>query len=296
MARLSFLLGAAYGDLRRGGPAGAGAVLLTGLAVLALGATLLGHEALARLTGAWRAELNIVAVLRQEGARANGVPAVVPSVRMLPGVAAVRYVSSADALAELKQYLGSLGTGTDGLERLPLNPVPARLVIVPAPGVGAAGLRGLVEALGRLPAIEEVQAPVGWVEPAERVERGLTRGGLTLGALLGLATLLAVAGATTLARQRRADEIAILRLAGASELSLRAPLLLQAVVQGTAGAALGVTGLLLLSETAAPWTAGWLRGALGLAALPAPGWSLMGALVGTGAALGLVGGLAAGRP
>ena len=296
MARLSFVLGGAVRDLRRSGAAGAAAVLLVALAVVALGATLLGRAALARLTGTWRAELRIVAVLREDGVRANGAPSVIPAAQGLPGVGTVRYVSRADALAELKQHLASLGVGADGLERLPLNPVPARLVIVPAPGLGAAGLRGLVDALGRLPAIEEVQAPIGWVEPAERVERGLTRVGLGLGALLGLAALLVIAAAAALARQRRADETAILRLAGASELTLRAPLVLQAILQGASGAALGVSVLVLVSETAAPWTGDWLRASLGLAALPVPGWHLVAALAGGGAAAGLAGGLAGGRP
>jgi cell division protein FtsX len=296
MAWLSFVLGGTARDLRRSGTAGAVAILLVALAVLAIGATVLGRAALTRLTGTWRAGLRIVAVLREDGARENGAPAVVPAVQGLPGVGAVRYVSRADALAELKQHLGSLGVGGDGLERLPLNPVPARLVIVPAAGLEAAGLRGLVDALGRLPAVEEVQAPVGWVEPAERVERGLTRAGLGLGTLLGLAALLAIAAGAALARQRRADETAILRLAGASELTLRAPLVLQAILQGTAGAALGVGVLVLVSETAAPWTADWLRASLGLAALPPPGWRLVAALAGGGAGAGLAGGLAGGRP
>ena len=296
MARLSFVLAAAFRDLRRTGAAGAGGVLLIALAVLVIGGTLGGREALGRLTGAWRAELRIVAVLREDGAASDGGARLLPGVRALPGVGAVRYVSSREALAELRRYLGTLGMNGDGLDRLPVNPVPARLLVTPAPGASAAALRGLTEALGRLPGVEEVQAAVGWVEPVERVERALTRGGLALGGLLGLAALVVIAGASALARQRRADETAILRLAGASETSLWSPLLLQAAVQGGAGAALGWSALILLSEAGAPWIGGWLRASLGLAALPVPAWPLTAALLGGGVAGGLVGGLAAGRP
>jgi cell division protein FtsX len=291
MGRLSFVLGAAVRDLRRTGVAGAGAVLLTALTILVVGATLLGREALARLTAAWRAELRIVAVLREEpGAGPDGA---VPRAQALPAVAAVRYVSSAEALAGLESYLG---LAADGLDRLPLNPVPARLIVTPAAGADAAAVRALVEGLARLPGVEDVQAAVAWLEPVERLERGVTRGGLALGALLGLAALGAVTSATAFARHRRAGETAILRLAGAGPAVLRVPLVLQAGIQGAAGAALGWSALVCLTEVGAPWTAGWLRLALGLTALPAAPWSLTGTLLGGGAALGLLGGLLAGRP
>ncbi|MBI4012318.1 MAG: hypothetical protein HY359_08435 [Candidatus Rokubacteria bacterium] len=296
MARLSFVLGAAFRDLRRTGAAGAAGVLLAALAVLVVGGTLTGREALGRLTGAWRAELRIVAVLREDGAAPEGGARLLAGVRALPGVGAVRYVSGREALAELRQYLGTLGMNGDGLDRLPVNPVPSRLLVTPAPGTSAAGLRGLTEALGRLPGVEAVQAAVGWVEPVERVERGLVRGGLALGGLLALAAVMTIAGASALARQRRADETASLRLAGVGGATLWSPLLLQAAVQGAAGAALGWSALILISEAGAPWTGGWLRAALGLAALPVPAGSLGAALLGGGAAGGLAGGLFAGRP
>jgi cell division protein FtsX len=292
----SFLLVTTWRDLRRTGLAGATAVLLAALAVLVAGATLSGRQALAGLTAGWRADLRIVALLREDTTRAGGGAGIVPDVRALPGVAAVRYVSSREALAELRQYLGAQGQDGDGLDRLPVNPVPPRLVVTPAPATSAAGLRALVEALGRVPAVEEVQSAVGWVEPVERVERGLARGGAGLAALLGLAALGAIGGGTSLARQRRADETAILRSAGVPESRLWSPLLLQAIVQGAAGAALGWSCLVLASDVGAPWTADWLRATLGMPSLVPPPGPLTAALFGAGAAGGLAGGLLAGRP
>jgi cell division transport system permease protein len=295
MARLSFVLGGAWRDLRRTGAAGIAAVLLVALAVVATGGTVQGGRALSQLVAAWRAELRIVAVLDGAGA-ANGASPLVPAVQALPGAAAVRYVSGREALGDLRQYLATAGLDGDGLERLPSNPLPARLVVTPAHDVPAAGLSELVAALRRLPGVDTVQAAVGWVEPVERLQRGLARGGLGLGGLLGVAALAAVGGATVLARDRRREETAVLRQAGAPEWTLRAPLVLQAMTLAGTGAALGVAALVALSETAAPWTAAWLRGTLGLIVLPALSASLGGALLGGGLALGLVGGLTAGRP
>src|SRR5262249_5301499 len=92
--RVRFLVASAYRDLRRTGLAGATAVLLAALAVLAAGATVAGRQALARLTAGWRAEVRIVALLREDPGGAGGKSGVVSDVQALPGVAAVRYVSS----------------------------------------------------------------------------------------------------------------------------------------------------------------------------------------------------------
>ncbi len=298
-ARLSFLLASAFRDLRRTGAAGASGVLLSALAVAVTGATVLGLDALGRLTAAWRADLRIIAILAEETARPDGPKSILPAVRALPGVATVRYVSAAEALADLRRYLDQgrrPGPAASGLDRLAVNPVPARIEVTPGAAVDAAALRSLVERLGGLPGVEAVEAAIGWVEPAERLERGIGRGGFALGALLGLGAVVAIAAATVVARQRRADETAVLRLAGVPEARLWGPLLLQSVVQGVAGAALGVAALLLVSEGGAPWAGAWLRATLGLVPLPWPGWPLGAALLGSGGLAGLVGGLGGGRP
>jgi len=290
---MAFVFGAAVRDLRRTGTAGVTAVLLCALAVVVAGATLLGLQALARLAAPWRADLRLVATLRDEPASRSRQETLAVGVRALPGVVAVRYVSPSEALADLRRFLGASGAG---LDRLPTNPVPARLEVIPATTVGAAGLRDLVQSLERLPGVETVQGAFGWVEPFERVARGLRVGGLSLAGTLGLAALLAITGATRLARQRGADETAVLRLVGVAAARLRVPLVLQALVQGGAGAALGWGALLLLTEMAAPWLGEWLGTTLGWVPLPTPPWPLGLSFVGTGLTAGAMAGLAAGRP
>lgn len=289
----SFLLGAVVRDLRRTGAAGASGFLLSALAVLAIGGTVLSLDALGRLAAARRAEVRIVAILREDAARPDGPRSLLPSTRALPGAGTARYVSSAEALVELRRYLGPAAAG---LDRLPANPVPARIEVTPANGVSAATLRALADALGRLPGVEEVQAALAGVEETERVEAALRNGGFGVGIVLALAALAALIGATVVAQQRGTDETAILRLVGAREASIRGPLLLQAGVLGGAGAALGWSVLLAVSEAGLPWIGGSLRAVLGLVALPWPGWPLGVTLVGGGAAAGLLAGWGAGRP
>lgn len=286
------VLGATLRALGRGGGAAVASVLVTALAVLVTGATLAGRVALTRAVAAWRADLRVVVVLREPDPRPGAPDGVVGAAGALPGVAAVRYVAPAEALAELGRLLGSRG---GDLDRLPTNPLPARLEVMPRPDLDAAALGALVHALERLAGVDEVQAAVDWVEPVERLQRGLHAGGLALGAALALGAVAAAAGATAAARDRAADEVAILRLAGAPGWRLVAPLILQALALATAGALGGAALLLLGSEAAAPWTGTWLRAVLGLDPLPGlpPRW--LAGLVGGGAALGLAGALATRR-
>ena len=267
-------------------------MLLSALAVLVAGGTLAGDLALGLSEAAWRADLRVVVVLRDGGARPEAPDGVVARARALPGVADVRYVGPAVALAELRRLLGPRG---DGLDNLPSNPLPPRLEVTPASTMGAQKLQRLVETLDRLPGVTEVQAAFGWVEPLERLRGGLRLGGLALATALGLAALGAATGATLAARRGSAEEVSILRLAGVPELRLTMPLVLQAVGLATLGSLLGLSVLLLASEPGAPWTGSWLQAVLGLDPLPLLPPSWLATLTGGGAALGLVGALAAGR-
>jgi cell division transport system permease protein len=291
-SHLSYLLGATLRALRRGGAAAVATVLLAALAALVTAGTVAGRLALVRATAPWRAELRVVAILRAAVPRPEAPDSVVAAARALRGAAAVRYVGPAEALAEVRRLLGPRG---EGLERLPSNPVPARLEVTPRVDLDAAGVRGLVGALDRLPGVDEVRAAADWLEPLERLERGLRFGGLALGATLALAAIVTAAGATAAARREGAEETAILRLAGIPAGRLFLPLVLQALALGTLGALAGVALFHLGSETGARWTGPWLRAALGLDPLPGLPRAWLAGLLGGGATLGLLGALAASR-
>jgi cell division protein FtsX len=267
-------------------------VLLSAFAVLVAGGTLAGDLALAQAEATWRATLKLVVLLRDAGPRPEALDGIVARTRALHGVATVRYVAPDAVLAELRRLLGPRG---HGLERLPSNPLPPRLEVVPTVTLGAGGIQALVEALDRLPGVSEVQAAHGWVEPLERLRQGLRLGGLALAASLGFTALTAAAGATGAARRAGAEEVSILRLAGVPGPRLAAPLVLQAFGLATLGSLIGLSVLLLASEPGAPWTGGWLRAALGLDPLPLLPSRWLAGLASGGAALGLVGALAAGR-
>lgn len=266
--------------------------MLVGGAVLGGGGALAGRLALARLSQPWRADLRVVATLREAASRPEAPGDVVATIRALPGVSEVRYVSPDEALGDLRRRLTGIG---DGLDRLPTNPVPARLEITPTATLDAAGLTALATAVGRAPAVEDVQSAFQWVAPVERADRVLRVGGTGVAVVLGLTALLAIAASAGAARRARAEETAVCRLAGVSEARLWGPVLVAGVLEGLAGAALGVAVLWLASEAGPPWLGGWLS-RLGLGPLPLLPPALLEGSLGGGALLGLLGGVFGGRP
>lgn len=262
---------------------------LATLGALAFGAFEIARAGLDRELAAWWRDLRLVVVLREVPA----VPGeVLGGIQALPGIGELRYVAPAEALAELGRYLGPSGPV---LARLPGNPMPARIEIVPAMSLSAGDLRDLVASLERLAAVDSVEAALGWVAPAERLTRYLRIGQGVAGALGALGAGLATAAAAAASRRARRDETMVLRLAGVPEGRLLVPVLAQGLVLSGLGALAGVGALSVPSEVGIPGLAAWLGPLAELAPWPGLPATKSAVLVGSGALIGLLGSLAAGR-
>jgi cell division transport system permease protein len=108
--------------------------------------------------------------------------------------------------------------------------------------------------------------------------------------VLGIAAILTVTTATTLVLHARRHETEIMRLVGASEVTIRLPLLLQGMVQGLAGAVLALGALVLTYSLVAPRLEPLVNLTLGLSQLVF--FTPLGvmALLGAGTLLGGLGG------
>jgi cell division transport system permease protein len=231
---VGFLVGEALRDLRRAGRVAVSAIVLITLSLAALGGFWLVSSNLDRAVARWRDRVRIVVYLRREPSSPDAA-ALVERVRATPGVAAVTFVGKAEALRGLKQVLGK---DAGVVDQLPANPLPASLEVTPAAAAATPeGARELVARLAALPEADEVAGSVDWVEQLSHWQRLLTTIGLGVGAVLGLAAILTVTTATTLVLHARRHETEIMRLVGASEVTIRLPLLLQGMMQGLVGAA-----------------------------------------------------------
>ena len=249
------------------------AILLTGAFAATLGAG-------GRLLAGWAGEVPVSVYLAPgtdlEAARAAAA-AIAPD-------AQVEAIPPAEAMRRLRVSLGEQGRVLDGLSD---DALPAS-VDVRVPALSYERARALAARLRAVPGAVEVDDGAVWLARIEGlVERG-RQVGFVLLALLGAATAILVSNTLKLAVYARRDEIEIMKLVGATNLYVGAPILLEGAIQGLLGAGLaaatlGVSNLLLLPR---------VREALPLAArlVPAdflPG-RLLGALLLGGAVLGLV--------
>jgi cell division transport system permease protein len=287
---VGFLVGEAFRDLRRAGRVAISAIVLIMLSLGAVGSFLLLSGNLGKAVATWRDRLRVIVYLKQEPSTAASA-ALVRKVEGLPGVAAVRYVSRADALAALKQVLGKEKGAADSLTS---NPLPASFEVTPsAEGATPDGARRLVERLSALPEAEDVAGGVEWVDKLARLQRLVTLVGLGFGAVLAVAAILTVTTATTLVLHARRHETEIMRLVGAPELTIRLPLLLQGMVQGLLGAALALIALAVAFRFAAPKLEPLMTVALGLSHVDFLPPAQIVAIAAAGTVLGALGGLLA---
>ncbi|PYN35877.1 MAG: hypothetical protein DMD98_08180 [Candidatus Rokuibacteriota bacterium] len=284
---LGFLIGEAVRDLRRAGRVAVSAIVLITLSLAALGGFWLLSLNLERAMAQWRERVRIIVYLKREPA-SREAQALVARVQAVPGVAGVLYISKADALASLKQLLGK---DASVVAQLPVNPLPASLEVTPAADAATPeGARALLERLSSLPEADEVAGSADWVERLSQWQRLLTTIGLGIGAVLAVAAFLTVTTATTLILHARRQETEIMRLVGASETTIRLPLLLQGTMQGLIGAVLALTALVATHAVVAPSLEPLVNLTLGLGSLAFLSPANLVALMLAGALMGGLGG------
>ena len=289
-----FLLSEALRDLRRAGRVAVSAILLITLSLAALGAFWVVSSNIGQATDQWRNRVRIIVFLKREAGTVDA-DALVERVRMMPGVAAVRYVGKAEALGTLKQMLGKDAAVVD---TIPQNPLPASLEITPTDdGATLEGARALVTRLSALPETDEVGGGVEWMERFAHGQRLLWLFALGVGAVLAVAAILTVTTATTIVLHARRDEMEIMRLVGAPEHVVRLPLLLQGMMQGLLGAMLALWVLVACYALIGPRIEPLVSETLGVARLTFLRPHSIITLMAAGTLLGGIGGfLARGRP
>jgi cell division transport system permease protein len=287
---MMFLVSEAVRDLRRAGRVGVSAVLLIALSLAALGGFWLASLNLGRAIAQWRDRVRLVAYLREEPAAVDDL---LGRIQAVGGVQRVRYVSKTEALAALKR---SLGDEADLVDHLPRNPLPASVEVTPEPDVATPeGTRDLAARLAEVPEIEDVQGGAQWVDGLAKFQRLFQLVGLGVGAVLALAAILTVTTATTLVLHLRRDEMEIMRLVGATELTIRLPRLLQGLAQGLLAGTIAAAGLEAVYAVTAPRLEPLLPMTLGLERSVFLSLPEIAILIGGGAALGAIGGLLATR-
>jgi cell division transport system permease protein len=185
------------------------------------------------------ARVEVVAYLNDD-AQPSSVQMAQEQIRGYSEVATVRYVSREEALAIARERLPEL-SGVFG--SLDTNPLPASLEIALRPGrTDAVAVRSVVERLGNYPFIEEVQYGADWIDKVFVLRRVAGAATFTLGIGFALVAALIIGAAIRMAVFARRDEIAIMRLVGATDSFIRRPFVLEGMITGVIGAVLALAG------------------------------------------------------
>lgn len=167
------------------------------------------------------------------------------SIEGIPQVRSAKYVSKADALQKTREMFAGHTEVLEGLEDM--NPLPSSFEIELKPQF-LNSAKELAEKLNGFQGVEDTQ----YAEKASKFVKRIEKSLIFFGSILGLASIIIVCFSIMLTTYIRREEIRIMRLVGATEPFIRIPLLLQGVLQGFIGSAIGLAvlyGLLNLLKT-----------------------------------------------
>jgi cell division transport system permease protein len=292
VVKLKYFLHAALAGLKQSPFVHFVAALTIAVALFSVGLARFGVDALDRALASWGSEVEITVYLK-DSLKPEDALALAEGVRRQDG-GEVRLVSAEQALSRLRRDLGPSG---DVLTNLPKNPLPASLEIRPAPQLRSASAIALLAAKwSKIEGVESVEYGREWIERLEGLGKAVRGAGALVLLIVLLAAVTVVAATLQLAIYARREEIEIQKLVGATDTFVKAPFLLEGLLQGAVGGGLACGGLWLFARYLGPHLGRAVAFAvqgIGLPALIDARTAL--ALTGGGMVLGFVGSLLAVR-
>ncbi|OGB92808.1 MAG: hypothetical protein A2Z31_03890 [candidate division NC10 bacterium RBG_16_65_8] len=288
MDRLRYIVEDALTNIRRSGWGGVASIGTIAVSFVVVGIFLIITGNLGALVADWKDQFQVTVFL-EDGITGEQLALLKKRVQSERAVKGMTYTSKAEALQQFKREMQGRESLLEGLGE---NPIPASLQIrVHETSQTAEALKQLAASLGRLEGVEDVMYGQEWVHRVSSVIGLLRLLGLSVGLALGLASLLIVSNTIRLAVYARTEEIEVMRLVGATRLHIRAPFLLEGMIQGTLGAGLALV-LLFGAYRATLWqiqvTPGQIFG-MGVGSFLEPHWAVL--MVVAGAGVGAFGSL-----
>lgn len=193
-----------------------------------------------QLSGTWERALE-VSVFLDPGAPAPAAHELAGRLRARAGVGAVRVITADEALSEFRERSG-FGAALDILRD---NPLPAVLVVTPAPDAADAGsLAQMADEIEALPEVDLVQLDMRWLQRLLALLDIAERAIAAVAVLLGIAVIVTVGNTIRLDIQNRRNEIEVIKLIGGSDAFIRRPFLYTGLWYGLGG---GLAAWLLVS-------------------------------------------------
>ena len=164
----------------------------------------------------------------------------------LSGVSRVSYVTRDEALKRFKSRLRGQETLLEGV-RPEILPTSFEIALKRS-FRDTASVENFVITLKRIPGITEVQYGEEWVRRFNSFLNFIRLLGVLLGGFLVIAVIFIVSNTIKLTIYSRRDELEVMALVGATRFFIKAPFLLEGLIQGTVGSVLSVVLLFGLYE------------------------------------------------
>ncbi|MDX1673602.1 MAG: permease-like cell division protein FtsX [Longimicrobiales bacterium] len=186
------------------------------------------------------ARVEVVAYLHDD-ATPDQIQALQAEIRTIAQVRDVLYISRRQAVELARQQL----SGFEGiLSDLDTNPFPASLEVTLQPGQrNADAVHRVADRVRGYPFVEDVRYGQDWLDKVYLLRRVAGAAAIVVGGAFAAVAALIIGAAIRLAIFARREEIAIMRLVGATDWFIRRPFLLEGLITGLLG------GLLALPAT-----------------------------------------------
>lgn len=239
--RLSYFSSRALANLRQNVFVSAVTVGTIALALLIASLFLLVYVNLEGMAEGWSDKVQVTAYFDKEPAPL-AVAALKGRVAAIPGTAKVLFVGQAEAEKRLRSRLKGQESLLEGITP---DVLPASLEIsLDRNHRDNESVAGYVRKLKQVQGVTEVQYGEEWVKRFNSFMNLFRLMGALLGSFLTLTVLFIVSNTIKLTIYARKDELELLGLVGATRFFIKAPFLIEGVLQGAAGAVISLLALL----------------------------------------------------
>lgn len=213
------------------------------MTLFVFGGFLLLQDNLSRLFSGWSNQLQIFAYL-EEGVVGSELQSIRKRLKSYPEVESIRYVSKKEAWENFKKDLGAQSSVLEGLEQ---GLLPSSMEItVKTQFRERPKLEYLANRLRAEKGISAVEYPEEWIEKLGILLLAVQWAKWIFGGFLFMASLLIVGSTVKLAIMARKEEIEIMQLVGASQGMIKAPFVIEGMIQGMVGASFSILFLWFL--------------------------------------------------
>lgn len=217
------------------------AILTIGVSLFLAGVFYLVSRNLEETIRRWRDEARLVVYLDPDLAAATRAE-IEKELRAGAGVADVTFVASDVAARRFERAFPSLAdlVRESGGAELPAS---FEALLRPGADLDEATMDAWVRRVGELPGVELVDDDRDWIRQVETVLAVVRALGLLLTTVLIAASVFTIASVVRLISYLYRDEIAVMRLVGATEFYIRGPFYFEGIFQGLLGALVATGGL-----------------------------------------------------